>query len=123
MHHRFLKNNPILKQRRQLLRNNATPAEKMLWSQLKENQTGYKFRRQYSFGTYILDFYCPQHKLGIEIDGNIHFKKQDLDMYRTRTLSQYGITIIRFTNDEVEERIEMVLEKIKYHLQHLSPSK
>jgi very-short-patch-repair endonuclease len=116
MFRRLLHNNPSLKVRRQYLRNHATIPEKMLWEKIRNNQLGIKFRRQYSFGSYILDFYCPQKQLGIEIDGKIHIAKQDMDTYRTRTLEKYDITIIRFTNDEVENKLDLVIRAIKSYL-------
>ena len=70
----MLYNRPVLKNRRKELRNGATPAEIKLWSMLKHsNLGGYKFRRQQSVGSYILDFYCPSERLAIELDGDSHF--------------------------------------------------
>ena len=80
---KFLYNNQILKDRRKNLRNNQTPAELLLWSKLKRSQlNGSKFIRQYSVGPYILDFYCPKFRLGIELDGNQH-KSSDSVIYDT----------------------------------------
>ena len=60
--------------RRKELRNNMTKAEKILWEYLKNKKLeGYKFRRQYSVDSFIIDFYCPKVKLGIEVDGEVHF--------------------------------------------------
>jgi very-short-patch-repair endonuclease len=109
---RFLRNIPSLVVRRKCLRNRSTPAEKLLWKKLQKSGLGCKFRRQYSFGNYILDFYCPEKKLGIELDGKIHDMKKEMDAYRTGTLAEYGIRIIRFSNQEIESNIERVVEKI-----------
>lgn len=108
----FLFNNPTLKERRQKLRTGATNAEKILWKALQKSQLGLKFRRQYSVGNYILDFYCPEKRLGIEIDGGIHVKRKELDEYRTRTIEKLGVRIIRFWNKEIENCLEKVTAKI-----------
>ena len=65
-----------LKTRRQTLRSQMPPAEALLWQQIRGKQLlGYKFRRQYSVGRYVLDFYCPALRLGIELDGDSHFQE------------------------------------------------
>jgi very-short-patch-repair endonuclease len=82
---------------------------------LKNKQlNGYKFRRQYSVDQYILDFYCPQAKPGIEVDGSSHFRKSGIrsDEKRTLHMEAYGIQIVRFTNNEVYENLEGVLNSI-----------
>jgi very-short-patch-repair endonuclease len=65
-------NLPDRKTLRQTLRHNATPAERRLWRGLKNSALGAKFRRQHGVGPYVLDFYCPEHKLAIEIQGDVH---------------------------------------------------
>ena len=90
-------------------------AEQVLWSKLKNKQlNGYKFRRQYSVDQYILDFYCPQAKLGIEVDGSSHFRESGIraDEIRTSHMESYGIQIVRFTNNEIYENLEGVLNNI-----------
>ena len=90
-------------------------AEQILWSKLKDQQlTGYKFRRQYSINQYILDFYCPPAKLGIEVDGSSHFRKSGFraDEKRTSHMEPYEIQIVRFTNHEIYENLEGVLNCI-----------
>ena len=90
-------------------------AEQVLWAKLKNKQlNGYKFRRQYSVNQYIMDFYCPQVKLGIEVDGSSHFRESDIrsDEKRTLHMKTYGIQIIRFTNNEIYENLEGVLNSI-----------
>ena len=97
------------------LRTNATDAEKKLWSMLRNRQLkGQKFRRQHAIGNYILDFYCNEYKLAIEIDGDIHRKDEvkQYDHSRTESLKEYGITVIRFWNSEVLKKPDEVLEKI-----------
>ena len=108
--------NATMFERARLLRQNETPAEKILWTHLKDKQLdGYKFRRQHPIGRYILDFYCHKSKLGIEIDGAYHQDKlqQWVDKERTQFLEELGLRVIRFTNEEVMEQIEMVLVKIR----------
>lgn len=111
-----LNNKKILEPFRKNLRNNLTPAEAALWGYLKGKQMeGRKFRRQHSFGNYILDFYCPSEKLAIELDGEHHFTVEGAayDLERTRFLNAHGISVIRFENKLVFERLEFILDEIK----------
>ena len=97
------------------LRKNQTDAEKKLWSLLRNRQLGgLKFRRQFSVGRYILDFYCPEYGIAIEVDGGQHYEADGLmnDALRTKALSAAGIQIIRFSNLEILENIEGVYESI-----------
>ena len=115
---RFLNNSPELKQFRRDLRNNMTKAEIMLWKYIKNKQLdGRKFRRQFSVGKYILDFYCMEENLAIELDGNDHFTEAgyEYDIKRDGFLKEQGITVLRFENAEVFENLEDVLENIKKH--------
>jgi len=91
------------------------PAEVILWSKLRgKNVKGYKFRRQYSVGTYIVDFYCAELKLAIEIDGESHFIEgsEDRDRRRQEFIESTCIRFLRFTNTDVYERLDGVLEAI-----------
>ncbi len=111
-----LNNLKYLKPTRKKLRNEPTPAEKLLWDKLRNKQLdGKKFRRQHSVGSYILDFYCPEYRLAIELDGDSHFTQSGIeyDTIRTAFLNQANIQILRFTNIEVFENLESVLEIIK----------
>ena len=101
--------------RRKDLRNNATPQEVLLWSKLKNSQLGFKFRRQQSIGGYIADFYCPEKKLIIEIDGSQHFQKdnQEYDSIRTTFFEGLGLYVVRFSNNEINTNIEGVILKIQ----------
>jgi len=76
---------------------------------LKENKTWYRFLRQKIIKSFILDFYCSQLRLGIEIDGNSHNGKQEYDDIRTDILSEHGIKIIRYTNNDIEKNIYWVV--------------
>jgi len=111
-----LNNLKVLEANRKHLRKNLTPAEAFMWNLLKNSKLeGKKFRRQHSFGYYILDFYCPSEKLCIELDGHGHFTPEGLenDLIRTQFLNSHGITVIRFENKFVFEHTNWVLEEIK----------
>lgn len=95
------------------LRRNMTEPEKILWSHIRRKKlNGMYFRRQHPYGIYILDFYCFEASLAIEIDGMIHLSRSDYDAERTRYLESSGLKVIRFKNEDVETKIEWVLEKI-----------
>ena len=120
----FLYNKPTLKKYRQDLRNNGTAAEAVMWTMLKNKQIdGWKFRRQYSVGNYILDFYCPAARLAIELDGQGHFTTSgfEYDQERTAYLNGHDIQVIRFENKEIFNRVEAVVEEIKHHLPPQAP--
>lgn len=104
------------------LRKNSTKAEKLLWEALRNNSLGFKFRRQYPADKFILDFYCYELKLAIELDGSVHTDKfqKDYDKIRTEKLKELGITVIRFWNNEIEKDLKNVLEKIKYTIKYLT---
>ena len=98
---------------RKTLRNNMTPAEATLWRTLKDRGAGgLKFRRQQSIGPFILDFYCPEYRLGIELDGTSHDYKYEYDETRTEYLHGQGIRILRFTTQQVFTSLEAVLAEI-----------
>jgi very-short-patch-repair endonuclease len=106
-------NEETQKERRKLLRNNSTMAEVKLWNELKGRKAGgLKFRRQQGVGTYILDFYCPELKLGVELDGNSHEMKQEYDKERTLFLNSQGIEVLRFTNVQVLSHVTSVVNEI-----------
>jgi cyclase len=111
----FHKASPLIFERAAALRERMTGAENVLWEHLNNKRLGVKFRRQHPLANYIVDFYCHKFKLVIEVDGGIHenvkIKKHDVE--REEHLKQMGLTIIRFTNNEVLYQIEKVLENIK----------
>jgi very-short-patch-repair endonuclease len=97
------------------LRRNPTDAEKKLWRMLRNRQlTGRKFRRQQSYGPYILDFYCAELKLAIELDGGQHGMPEGIkhDTHRDQYLQQEGVMILRFWNCQVIQDFETVIETI-----------
>jgi very-short-patch-repair endonuclease len=105
-----------MKNFRQLLRNKGTHAEAVLWKLLRNRQlAGRKFRRQHSIGNFILDFYCPQEKLCIELDGQPHFTQSGKfrDLEKTGYLENLGINVLRFENKLVFENLEIVLNTIQ----------
>jgi len=101
---------------RRELRNHCTPSEALMWKLLKQRQIlDLKFRRQFSAGAYILDFYCPSLKLCIELDGPIHdtLAVAEHDRIRTQYLTlELGIHVIRFRNEDVERNPEGVVNEI-----------
>ena len=101
------------KEYRKALRNNMTTAEATLWRALKGRGTGgLKFRRQQGIGPFVLDFYCPAHRLGIELDGTSHDYKYEYDEQRTAYLREQGIRVLRFSNQQVFTSIQGVLAEI-----------
>jgi very-short-patch-repair endonuclease len=111
-------NSTSLKPRRKQLRNRATDTEKILWSCIKNSNLGFKFVRQYSVEGYVIDFYCPQKRLAIELDGGVHqlHSQQIYDHYRTKLLNAWGIKLIRFHNEDIKNNLTQCLKAIKQHL-------
>lgn len=111
-------NHPNLKLRRQKLRIDSTSSEQILWQKIRNNKLGCKFYRQYSTEGYVLDFYCPQKRLGIEIDGG-HHQFTDVkvyDSYRTKYIEAYNIKILRFRNSDIQKNLPDILQDIKTQL-------
>ena len=110
-----LNNRPYLKGFRKNLRNHSTSAEATLWKSLKNKQvSGLKFRRQHSVGNYILDFYCPKIKLGIELDGEVHTGAfgEEKDRERDAYLNEQGIEVIHFENRWVFEYPQDIIDAV-----------
>ena len=92
-----------------------TPAEKLLWTRLRSKQChSFKFRRQHAIGPFIVDFFCPEQLLVVEIDGDVHAEKtqRTKDWKRERYLRSLGLQVIRYTNHEVLNNLEGVLEHL-----------
>ncbi|MFA6475429.1 MAG: endonuclease domain-containing protein [Patescibacteria group bacterium] len=98
------------------LRKNATDAELILWQELRTRKLGYKFRRQHALHGYIVDFYCYEKMLVIEVDGSIHNMKNDHDHSKDDILKLNGFKVIRFTNEVVICRLAEVINTIQQHL-------
>ena len=97
------------------LRQSSTKAEKILWEYLRNRKLdGLKFRRQHPLDKYIADFYCHEIKLVIEVDGSVHNNDDQIkiDEARSNWLNELGIDIMRFKNDDVMNKIELVIEAI-----------
>jgi very-short-patch-repair endonuclease len=95
------------------LRANQTPAERRLWLQLRYGKRlGYKFRRQHVIGRFIVDFYCPEAALIIEVDGSVHRMTVNRDFGRQEYLENLGLTVLRFTNEDIFERLEKVVLQV-----------
>jgi len=100
------------------MRKNPTPAEEKLWQHLRRKQVlGYKFRRQHAFERFIVDFYCHDAGLVIEVDGPIHQYTPEEDAIRQEFLESQGLRVLRFTNEQVMMNIEEVLKTITRVLQ------
>ena len=101
-------------------RKSPTEAEDVLWQLLRNNQTGHKIRRQHAIDAYIADFVSLQKGLVIELDGHHHKINKEADDIRTEALNHFGFTVIRFTNDEVLNNSQKVIEQIKDKLNSLA---
>ena len=113
---RRLSNLPDLKPLRRMLRASLTPAEARLWLALQRRQlAGRKFRRQHSYGPYVLDFFCPEEMLAIELDGAAHDSAManEHDQQRDAYLAARGIRVARYENRDVMENLEGVLGDIR----------
>ena len=104
---------PEILRRAKELRKDITAAETKLWAILRNRQLdNLKFRRQQPIGRFIVDFYCSEAKIVIEIDGDSHIRQEEYDNKRTQWLEDEGYRVIRFTNDEVFSNLENVALKI-----------
>ena len=108
------RSNPKTKHKAVKLRKESTPAERKLWSRIRNDQLGVTFRRQHAVGNYIPDFCSPKAKLIIEMDGSQHLEQEDYDEERTKYLESEGYKVIRFWNNLVINDIEGVIKAIIY---------
>ena len=100
-------------QRAKELRREMTPAEKILWEELRANKLGVHFRRQQVIQGFIVDFYCHKAGLVIEVDGDIHDLQKEEDERREKVLSALGLRVVRFRNDEVMRNLSAVVGRIR----------
>lgn len=117
----FNKSSQLLKRKR--LRNDVSHAERILWRCLRDRHFGHnKFRRQYSIGRFVVDFYCPSRHLVIEVDGGYHDTNdmRTYDRERQDFIESLGLMVIRFTNHEIEGNLKNALKKINEKLVPLS---
>jgi len=108
-------------ERARLLRTSMTPSENILWQHIrKKNLSGIIFRRQHPIGQFIVDFYCHEARLVIEIDGEIHSRTENIehDENRTFELKKLGLKVIRFNNEEIENSINNVLETLEKEIKN-----
>ncbi len=105
---------PVIRQRARDLRRPLTPTEGKLWARLRARPQGLKFRRQHPLGRFIVDFYCAQARLAIEVDGGLHAEPRhaEYDTARTAWLEQRGYRVLRFQARQVEKDLEAVVKRI-----------
>ncbi|NID11813.1 endonuclease domain-containing protein [Fibrivirga algicola] len=112
-------NRTSVKELRRELRQRQTLAEVLLWNELRNRQlNGMKARRRHSIGGYVVDFYCAEAALVVELDGSVHdsSEAQAYDREREAVICDLGLSMMRFRNDDVERRLPYVLEQIAEHL-------
>ncbi len=101
------------KEKRRYLRNNMTESEEVLWDAIKQDALGVRFRRQFSIGHYIVDFYCPRKKLVIETDGGVHSSQKEYDEIRNKFMKDFNIKVLRFRNDQIKNSLNEVIVQIE----------
>ena len=109
-----------IRQQARDLRSNMTPAERRLWEFLRKRRlSGYRFRRQHPIGSYIVDFYCCEFAVAVEVEGNVHLEEAQFrrDMMREWNLGGEGIRVVCVTNNEIFNNVEAALLRIKRALQ------
>ncbi len=119
MKRKIIPYNPKLKEFARYLRNNSTKTEIFLWQKLKRKQMyGYDFHRQKPIDNYILDFFCHELMLGIEIDGYSHdfLEVFEKDLQKTKKMNEHGINVLRFSDYQVLKEMENVLRAIEYFI-------
>ncbi len=119
MRNKLIPYNPKLKAYARELRNNSTLAEVLLWQKIKQRALGFQFHRQVPLLEYIVDFYCHELQLAIEIDGNSHEYKYEYDARRQGLLEKQGIVFIRFSDMEVKKNMFSVILVLEETIQKL----
>jgi very-short-patch-repair endonuclease len=120
---KLLSYNPRLKQLARELRKNSTFAEVLLWMNIKGKSYGYEFHRQVPIDEFIVDFYCHELQLAIEIDGNTHDYNFEKDDQRQRKLESLGVNFIRFNDIDVKKNMNDVLRAIEFAISELEEKK
>jgi very-short-patch-repair endonuclease len=116
----LIHSNRKISEKRSDLRQNPTAAESVLWKNLQNSQLdGKKFRRQHSIGPYIVDFYCPEFRVAVEVDGAKHMTLigSEEDAKRDEFLGKLNVRVLRFENRLVFESLELVLNAIRAALE------
>ena len=121
--HKIIPYNPDLKELARDLRKKMTLSEVLLWMELRKKQMlGFDFDRQRPIGDYIVDFYCKELSLAIEIDGNTHFFRYDEDERRQKALEKLGVRFLRFEDSEVRKNMTNVLRVISDWIEKNKPT-
>ncbi len=118
--------NPALKDKARRLRIRCTHSETILWSKIRRKSLGFEFHRQVPIDEYIVDFYCHELKLAIEVDGSSHIDKHEYDLRRQKKLESLGVRFIRFEDLDVKRSLidvlralEIVISEIENHNKNL----
>jgi len=123
MRNKLIRYNPELRRRARNLRNNATYSEILLWSKIRRKSLGYEFHRQVPIDGYIVDFYCHELNLAIEVDGSSHEHKIEYDISRQMVLERLGVRFIRFENNDVNRNMNEVLRALEGVIIEIEESK
>jgi len=123
MKHKTIPYNPKLREFARYLRNNSTLAEILLWNKIKGEALGVAFKRQVPINEYIVDFFCHELMLVIEIDGYSHDFKYEEDKQRQKKLESLGFNILRFTDQQVKKDMFNVLRALEIHIENLKVEK
>lgn len=115
--------NPRLKEKARLLRNDSTFSEILLWLKIKGKALSYEFHRQVPIDEYIVDFYCHELKLAIEIDGSSHNNKYEYDLKRQGKLETLRVNFIRFDDIDVKRNMNDVLRALESVILEIEKSK
>ena len=116
--------NPKLVPYAKILRQNMTLGEIALWREIKGKKLGVRFSRQIPIDQYIVDFYCKNLQLAIEVDGSIHFKdeQQNKDIFRQNRLKSLGVVLVRFNDLDVKNNLSLVLKELKNTIKKIKPT-
>ena len=119
MKNKIITYNPKLKEYARQLRNNSTLSEVLLWQKIKNKALGVQFHRQVPLKEYIVDFYCHELMLAIEIDGDSHHYKYEYDRFRQGELEKLGVHFLRFSDIDVKQNLFSVLLSLEQEIERL----
>nr|WP_314784007.1 DUF559 domain-containing protein [uncultured Capnocytophaga sp.] len=111
--------NPKLREFARFLRNNSTLSEVLLWKQIKNKSLGVEFKRQVPILEYIVDFYCQELRLAVEVDGNTHDFRYVEDETRQKEIEKWEVTFIRFSNEEIKTHMFSVILSLESKIEEL----
>ena len=118
---KHLKYNPKLKEKAKYLRNNSTLSEVLFWLQIKNKKLGFDFDRQKPIDNYIVDFFCSELMLAIEIDGVSHNDKVEYDNIRQKKIEDLGVCFIRFLDEDIKSNLEGCVDFLKEWIETHTP--